>query len=136
MLFFYPASFEVRFLKAAFCPGDTINDRGGFREDLVAFQGSLGIFMARNQGGEELCPGFQSVLKPSELFFPDEGWIPSNLLVLGVRDQLVKAFLMDPEGAESKGNGPQVFFRDKIKEDRFMIGDTIWENFGGRVKPQ
>ena len=123
-------------MKAAFCPGDTISDRGGFREDLVAFQGNLGIFTARNRGGEELCPGFQFMLEPFELSFPEEGRIYSNLLVPGVRDQLVKAFLMDPKGAESKGNGPQVFFRDKIKEDRIMIGDTIWENFGGRMKPR
>ena len=136
MLFFFPVSFEVSFLKDAFCPGDTISDRGIFQEDLVAFQGILGIFTARNRGGEELCSGFQIMFKPSELSFPDEGWIPSNLLVPGVRDQLVKAFLMDPKGAESKGNGPQVFFRAKIKEDRLMIGETIWEYFGGRMKPQ
>ena len=92
--------------------------------------------MARNQGGEELCPGFQIMFKPSKLSFPDEGGVPSNLLVPGVIDQLVKAFLMDPEGAESKGNGPQVFFRGNIKEDWLMVGDTIGENFGGRKKPQ
>ena len=105
MLFFYPTSFEVSFLKVAFCLGDTISDRGRFHEDLVAFQGSLGIFTARNRGGEELFPGFQIMFKPSKLSFPYEGGIPSNLLVLGVIDQLVKAFMMDPEGDESKGNG-------------------------------
>ena len=62
--------------------------------------------MTRDRGGEELGLGFQLMLKPSELFFQDEGWIPIDFLALGVRDQLVKAFLMDPEGAESKGNGP------------------------------
>ena len=76
------------------------------------------------------------MLEPFELSFPDEGRISSNLLVPGIRDQLVEAFLMDPKGAESKGNGPQVFFRAKIKEDRLMIGETIWEDFGGRMKPQ
>ena len=136
ILFFYPTSFEILFLEGTFSPGNTISDRGIFHEDLVAFQGSLGIFTARNRGGEEIFSGFHIMFKPSELSFPDEGWIPRNLLVPGVRDQLVKAFLMDPEGDESKGNGPQIFFRDKIKEDRLMIGDTIWENFGGRVKPQ
>ena len=61
---------------------------------------------------------------------------PLIFLAPGARDQLVKAFLMDPEGAESKGNASQVFFRDKIEEDRLVIGDTIWENFGGRINPQ
>ena len=106
ILFFYLASFEISFLKVAFYLGDTISDRGSFHEDLVAFQGGLGIFTARNQGGEELCPGFQFMLEPFELSFPDEGRISSNLLVPGIRDQLVEAFLMDPKGAESKGNGP------------------------------
>ena len=57
-------------------------------------------------------------------------------LIFWLRDQLVKAFLMDPKGAKSKGNGPQVFFRGKIKEDWLMVGDTIGDNFGGRKKSQ
>ena len=43
---------------------------------------------------------------------------------------------MDPKGAESKGNGPQVFFRGKIKKDWLMIGGIVRENFGGHMKPQ
>ena len=72
----------------------------------MVFQGSLGIFTARNRVREELGLGFQLVLKPSELLFQDEGRIPIELLAPRGRDQLEKAFLMDPEGDEPKGNGP------------------------------
>ena len=43
---------------------------------------------------------------------------------------------MDPQGTKPKGYGTQVFINGEIKEDRFVVRDTIGKDFGRGVKPQ
>ena len=49
---------------------------------------------------------------------------------------MTKAVLMDPQGTKPKGDGPQVFVNEEIKEDRFVIRDTVRKDFGRAMKPQ
>jgi len=102
----------------------------------MIFQGNLAIFPARDWGGERLGPALEVMFKPSELFFPDKGGVSIDCFAPGASDNMVEALLMDPKGTEPERDGAKIFLNRELKEDWFMIGDTVGKDFGRSKKPQ
>ena len=102
----------------------------------MIFQGNLAIFPARDWGGERLGPALEIMFKPFELFFPDKGGVSSDFFAPGASDNMVEALLMDPKGTEPERDGAKIFLNRELKEDWFMIGNTVGKDFGRSMKPQ
>ena len=43
---------------------------------------------------------------------------------------MVEALLMDPKGTEPERDGAKIFLDRELKEDWFMIGNTVGKDFG------